>query len=166
MENAPALDEFDPLPASPRPGSLVGVSAAIARGVCRYFAAAGYGSLLEAPLRSGRRADVMALGAQGEIVIVEIKSGRQDFRTDRKWREYRDFCDRFFFAVDADFPQHLIPEETGLILADRYGAAAIREGPAHPLSGARRKAVSLRFARLAALRLQATLDPGAGMANL
>lgn len=141
--------------------SLSGVAAFLARGVCRYLAAAGYGCLSEVPLRSGRRADVMALGARGEIMIVEIKSGPQDFRTDKKWREYREFCDRFYFAVGRGFPQTLIPDEVGLMLADRYGAAAIRDGPPHPLAGARRKAVSLRFARLAALRLQATLDPPA-----
>lgn len=143
--------------------SLSGVAAGIARGVCRYFAAAGYGSLLEVPLRSGRRADVMALGVRGEIVIVEIKSGPQDFRTDRKWHEYRAFCDQLYFAVDDRFPQALIPGDVGLMLADRYGAAPIRDGPVHPLAGARRKAVALRFARLAALRLQGTLDPPAGV---
>lgn len=149
----------DDLPLEPAGRSLSGVAASLARGVCRYFAAAGYGCLLEVPLKSGRRADVMALDARGGIVIVEIKSGPQDYRTDRKWREYREFCDRFYFAVGEAFPQTLIPSEVGLILADRYGAAAIRDGPVHPLAGARRKAVSLRFARLAALRLQTTLDP-------
>ncbi|MFJ5488019.1 MmcB family DNA repair protein [Hansschlegelia beijingensis] len=144
-----------------RTGSLAGVSAGIARGVCRYLAAAGYGCLLETPLRSGRRADVMALGPQGEIVIVEIKSGAQDFRTDRKWPDYREFCDRFYFAVDQAFPVALIPEDVGLLIADRYGAAELRASSQHPLPGARRKAVALGFARLAALRLQATLDPQA-----
>lgn len=139
--------------------SLSGVAAGLARGVCRYFAAAGYGCLLEVPLRSGRRADVMAVDQRGEVVIVEIKSGPQDYRTDKKWRDYAEFCDRFFFAVGQDFPQSLIPDEVGLMLADRYGAAAIRDGPSHPLAGARRKAVTLRFARLAALRLQSVLDP-------
>lgn len=162
MENigGPALI-VDDLAAESAGRSLSGVAASLARGVCRYFAAAGYGCMLEVPLKSGRRADVMALGVHGEIVIVEIKSGPQDFRTDRKWHEYREFCDRFYFAVDERFPQALISGEIGLILADRYGAAAIRDGPPHALAGARRKAVSLRFARLAALRLQATLDPPA-----
>lgn len=152
----------DDLPLRPAGQSLSGVAAGLARGVCRWFAAAGYGCLLEVPLRSGRRADVMALGAQGEVVIVEIKSCAQDFRTDHKWRDYAEFCDRFYFAVGETFPQALIPSGIGLILADRYGAAAIRDGPVHPLAGARRKAVSLRFGRLAAMRLQATLDPTAG----
>ncbi|MGA0533260.1 MmcB family DNA repair protein [Hansschlegelia sp. KR7-227] len=160
MENitqSPALDEE--VRREARGPSLVGVAADLARGVCRHLVAAGYGCLLEVPLRSGRRADVMALGAKGEILIVEIKSGRQDFRTDRKWPDYRDFCDRLSFAVGADFPQELIPGDVGLMLADRYGAAAIRDGPRHPLAPARRKAVCLRFAQIAAVRLQAKLDP-------
>jgi hypothetical protein len=161
MENIgrTGLDSLIDLPLEPPTRSVSGVAAALSRGVCRHFAAAGYGCLLEFPLRSGRRADVIALGAKGEIVIVEIKSGPQDFRTDRKWPEYREFCDRLYFAVGADFPQAMIPADVGLIAADRYGAAVIREGPPHPLAGARRKAVSLRFARLAALRLQARIDP-------
>lgn len=160
MENiAPDSLILDDAPLQAARPSLSGVAVGLARGVCRWLASAGYGCLLEVPLRSGRRADVMALGAQGEVVIVEIKSCRQDFRTDHKWRDYAEFCDRFYFAVDDAFPQALIPPEVGLIVADRYGAAAIRDGPRHPLAGARRKAVSLRFGRLAALRLQATLDP-------
>lgn len=156
MQNAFLLpDEDRPL----KPGSLAGVAAGIARGVCRYLVAAGYGCLLEAPLRSGRRADVIALGPQGEIVIVEIKSGPQDFRMDRKWPDYREFCDRFYFAVGHGFPVALIPQDVGLLIADRYGAAEMRASSPHPLAGARRKAMSLSFARLAALRLQATLDP-------
>ena len=163
MENIGALELLeDDVSLETSSRSLSSVAAGIARGVCRYFAAAGYGSLLEMPLRSGRRADVMALGTRGDIVIVEIKSGPQDFRTDRKWHEYRAFCDQLYFAVDDRFPQGLIPGDVGLMLADRYGAAPIRDGPVHPLAGARRKAVALRFARLAALRLQATLDPPTG----
>lgn len=153
-----AADDIDLARENARP-SLSGVAAAIARGVCRHLREAGYGCLLETPLRSGRRADVMAIGRTGEVVIVEIKSGPQDFRSDRKWHEYRAFCDRLFFAVDARFPQALIPEDVGLIAADEYGAAILREAPTHPLAGSRRKAVTLRFGRLAAARLQASLDP-------
>lgn len=160
MENIDGGATFEiDLATEPARASLSGVAAGLARGVCRYYASAGCGCLLEVPLKSGRRADVMALGPGGEIVIVEIKSGPQDYRADRKWQDYVEFCDRFYFAVDAGFPQALIPEEVGLILADRYGAAPIRDGPRHPLAGARRKAVTLRFARLAAARLRATIDP-------
>lgn len=160
MENigSPTLIEDD-LPLDVGGSSLSGVAASLARGVCRYFLAAGYGCLLEVPLKSGRRADVMAVGPRGDVVIVEIKSGPQDFRTDKKWRDYSAFCDSFYFAVGSGFPQTLIPADVGLIVADRYGAAAIRDGPSHPLAGARRKAVTLRFARLSAVRLQAALDP-------
>ena len=160
MENIAAQTLIhDDLPRAAAAGSLSGVAAGLARGVCRHFLSAGYGSLLEVPLRSGRRADVMALGTDGEVVIVEIKSGPQDYRSDSKWRDYREFCDRFYFAVGEAFPRALIPEEIGLLVADRYGAAAIRDGPVHRLAGARRKAVSLRFARRSAMRLQAMLDP-------
>lgn len=160
MENSLPIETLeDVVPTGPRAGSLSGVAAGLARGVCRYFAMAGCACLLETPLKSGRRADVMVMGPDGQITIVEIKSGPQDYRTDRKWRDYREFCDEFFFAVGGDFPQTLIPDEVGLIVADRYGAAVIRRGEPHRLAGARRKAVNLRFGRLAALRLQAMLDP-------
>ena len=159
MENGFSPDALTDAAPTERASSLSGVAAGLARGVCRYFAAADHACLLEFPLKSGRRADVMALGPSGDIAIIEIKSGPQDFRTDRKWRDYRDFCDDFFFCVGRDFPQGLIPDEIGLIVADRYGAAVIRRGEPHRLAGARRKAVSLRFGRLAAWRLQATLDP-------
>lgn len=157
-EGGGGLEEMDLVREARRP-SLTGVAAILARGVCRHFRDLGAGCLLETPLRSGRRADVMALTRNGEIVIVEIKSGPQDFRADRKWPEYRAFCDRLYFAVGNGFPKDLIPEDAGLIVADGYGAAVLREAPAHPLAGARRKAVTLRFARLAAARLQALGDP-------
>jgi hypothetical protein len=108
----------------------------------------------------GLRVDVMALGPKGEIWVVECKSGRADFRTDRKWQGYLDWCDRFFWAVDADFPTDLLPQGTGLILADGYDAEILRMGPETPLAGARRKMMVQKFARHAALRLQALRDPG------
>jgi hypothetical protein len=102
----------------------------------------------------------MALGPKGEIWVVECKSGRADFRTDRKWQGYLDWCDRFFWAVDAGFPTDLLPQGTGLILADGYDAEILRMGPETPLAGARRKMMVQKFARHAALRLQALRDPG------
>ena len=108
----------------------------------------------------GLRVDVMALGPKGEIWVVECKSGRADFRTDRKWQGYLDWCDRFFWAVDAGFPTDLLPQGTGLILADGYDAEILRMGPETPLAGARRKMMVQKFARHAALRLQALRDPG------
>ena len=128
-------------------------AALITRGVCRYFDTLNYACLTEFTLRNGRRADVIALGPDGELVIVEVKSSLADYRADGKWPEYLDFCQRFFFAVAPDFPLAVLPPETGLLVADGYGAAERRPSPTAPLAPARRKAVTLKFARLAAQRL-------------
>lgn len=141
------------LPAAPT-GALL-----LARGVCRALGQLGYASLLEFPLANGRRADVFALAKSGDIAIVEIKTTVADFRADRKWIAYREFADCLYFAVPSDFPFPLIPEDCGLIVADGYSASLLRNGVAHPLSPARRRAVTLRFARLAANRLRRHLDP-------
>jgi hypothetical protein len=134
----------------------------LARGVCRAFEQRGYASLLEFPLANGRRADILALGKAGDLAIVEVKSSVADFRADRKWSFYRDFADRLYFAVPNGFPVALIPEECGLIVADPFGAALLRDGAATPLSAGRRRAVTLRFALSAAARLRRSLDPQAG----
>jgi hypothetical protein len=133
----------------------------LARGTSRALAQLGYASLLEVPLANGRRADLMALSRDGMLLIVEVKSSVVDFRSDRKWPEYREFCDRLGFAVPAAFPQQLIPEECGLIVADPFGALILRDGASVPLAGARRRALTIRFARLAAGRLTRLLDPAA-----
>jgi len=125
---------------------------AVTRGAARLLAAMGYAPLAEVTLPNGRRADLMALGRRGEIFIVEVKSGLDDFRTDRKWGEYRPYCDAFAFAVSPEFPQEILPPEPGLIVADGFGGAVIREAETLLLAGARRKALTLAFARLAALR--------------
>lgn len=132
----------------------------LARGVCRALAHRGFATLLEVSLANGRRADVLALGRDGELVIVEIKCSVADFKSDRKWPEYRDFCDRLYFAVPENFPHELIPEDCGLMMADGFGAALLREAPAAPLAAARRRAVLMRFAQLAAGRLRRLHDPG------
>lgn len=111
------------------------------------------------PLRPGLRVDVMGLGLRGEIWVVECKSGRADFAADRKWQGYLDWADRFFWAVDADFPVEILPEDTGLILADRFDAEILRWGPEVKLAAARRRTLTQDFARAAARRLQARLDP-------
>ena len=134
----------------------------LARGVGRALAQRGYASLTEVSLANGRRADVMGLGRAGELVIVEGKSSLQDFRSDGKWPEYREFCDRFYFAVAEDFPRDAIPEDCGLIVADGFGAAVLREAPLVALAAARRKAVTLRFALAGSERLRRLLDPAAG----
>jgi hypothetical protein len=125
---------------------------AVTRGAARLFLALGYVPLAEVTLPNGRRADLMALGPRGEIAIAEVKSGLDDYRTDRKWAEYAPFCDAFYFAVDADFPRHVLAEGPGLIVADAFGGAVLVEPPIVPLAPARRKALTLIFARLAAAR--------------
>lgn len=135
-------------------------AAAIQRGVCRLFRALGHAVLTELPLASGRRADVVALTTRGEIWIAEVKSCLIDFRTDAKWWEYRGDCDRLFFAVAPDFPAECLPEDTGLLFADRFGAEIAREAPEHRLATRPRKDVTFRFARAAAFRLQRAYDPG------
>ncbi|WHQ67713.1 MmcB family DNA repair protein [Methylorubrum extorquens] len=133
----------------------------IQRGVRRLLAEMGCVSLPEFSLANGRRADVIALCGAGRLTIIEIKSSVADFRADRKWPDYRDYCDRFFFAIPETVPESLIPEECGLIVADSFGAAILRKPPDHPLSPARRKSVTLRFAHSAAGLLHALADPGA-----
>jgi len=132
---------------------------AIARGTARYLHALGYCVLSELSLPSGRRADLVGLGGDGEIVIVEIKSSIADFRADQKWNEYRQHCDRLFFATIADVPSEIFPADAGLIVADAFGAAIVSEAPQHRLAAATRRTVMLRFAHAAALRLQALADP-------
>ncbi|MET3598094.1 MmcB family DNA repair protein [Martelella mangrovi] len=112
-------------------------------------------AISEMTLRNGRRADLICLTEKGEIWIIEIKSSIEDFRVDRKWPQYRDYCDRLFFATHADVPLDIFPEDCGLLLADRYGAEIIRPAPEHKLAPARRKLLTLAFARNAAERLTA-----------
>ncbi len=134
-------------------------AALLARGVCRALEQLGYASLVEFPLANGRRADVLALGKAGDLMIVEVKSSVADFRADQKWPAYRNFADRLYFAVATGFPTVLIPEECGLMVADAFSAAVLREGGTVPLSPGRRRALTLRFARVAAARLRRTMDP-------
>ena len=138
----------------------------ICRGVARLLKAHGLAAVSEVTLANGRRADVAGLADSGEIWIVEIKSSLEDFRADQKWPEYREFCDRLFFAVAPDFPREVLPEAAGLIIADRYGGELVRAAPEHKLAGARRKAMTLRLARLAASRLQGVIDPEGGYEGL
>lgn len=132
---------------------------AIARGTGRLLLSLGLASLAEVPLPNGRRADLMALSPAGDISIVEVKSSIEDFRSDQKWPEYRDFSDFLYFAVSPEFPVEILPPHTGLIIADRYGGEIQRPAPEHRLAAARRKTMLLRFARIGALRQQALADP-------
>jgi hypothetical protein len=139
---------------------------AIAIGARRLLAGLGFASVTELTLASGRRADIVGLGPDGCIWIIEIKSSVADFRADAKWPAYRDYCDRLLFAVAPDFPTEILPAETGLILADGYGADLAREAPEHKLAGARRRAVMLRFAHVAAGRLHALVDPSGSTGHM
>ena len=125
---------------------------AVTRGAARLMVDMGYAPLLEVCLPNGRRADVMAIGPKGDFVICEVKSGVEDYRVDRKWPDYAPYCDAFFFAVAPEFPQGLLPDEPGLIVADAFGGAVLRDAPVAPLAPARRKALTIAFARLGAMR--------------
>lgn len=128
----------------------------LARGVILGMADLGFACMTEVPTRNGRRMDVLALGPAGELWCIEIKSSRADYISDAKWHHYLDWCDRLYFAVPEDFPDDLLPPEHGLIRTDQWGAEVLRHGGEDKLSAARRKAVTIAFARLAAERLSRT----------
>ncbi len=139
---------------------MIAIEAAdILRGVARAFGTADQAVLTEVPLANGRRADLVALDRTGLITLIEVKASRADFLADRKWRDYLDFCDRFYFAVAEGFPLDLLPPDEGLFRADRCAGEILREAPLRALGAARRKALLIRFARIAAGRLQMVLDP-------
>ena len=143
----------DVSPPSLQPGQL------LARGVCRHLLTYDFVSVEELVPTSGLRVDVMALGPKGEIWIIECKSSRADFQSDHKWQGYLEWCDRFFWAVDQEFPTELLPDGTGLIIADAYDGEVIRMAPEDKLAPARRKVMIQKFARHAARRAQAARDP-------
>ncbi|GFE63516.1 MmcB family DNA repair protein [Litoreibacter roseus] len=139
--------------ASLQPGQL------LARGVCRHLVGHGFACVEEFVPDRGLRVDVIALGPKGEVWIVECKSSRADFQGDQKWQGYLDWCDRYFWAVDESFPTELLPDETGLVIADAYDAEIIRMAPEDKLAAPRRKVLTQKLARTAALRLQGWRDP-------
>jgi len=132
---------------------------ALARGISRMLGEAGQTCLHEFTLRNGRRADVIAMATDGTFTIIEIKTSVNDFRSDSKWPDYLDYCDHFYFAVPEDFPQDLIPEECGLIVADAYGAVILRPSEEARLNGSRRRMLLLRYAEVAGRRLMQFIDP-------
>lgn len=143
------------------------IAADVARGVIRLFCRSELFAMCEVPLPNGRRADLMAIGPKGELTIVEIKVSKADLLGDQKWTDYLDYCDRFFWAVPQTLAPLLeesrfLPGEAGLLVADRYDAAVMREPSTRPLAPSRRKAETLRFARRAARRLSAQIDPSLG----
>ena len=131
----------------------------IARGVRRLLRARGFSSVTELPLAEGRRADIVAVNGDGEVLIVEVKSSLADFRADHKWRDYAACCNRLYFAISGHTPAAIMPAEAGLILADPYGAEILREADFQRMAPASRRAVLLRFAQAAADRLHRLADP-------
>jgi len=148
-----------PAIALPPDGRQSPTALAVARGTTRLLHAFGRAVVSELALPSGRRADLVALGNDGDIWIVEIKSSIADFRADQKWMDYRLHCDRLFFATTLDVPYEIFPQDTGLIIADAFAAHIVCEAPEHRLHAATRKSMMLAFARAAALRLSALADP-------
>ena len=132
----------------------------LARGVARHLRSHNFVSVEEFVPTRGLRVDVLGLGPKGELWVIECKSSRADFQSDNKWQGYLEWCDRYFWAVDIDFPTELLPPESGLIIADSYGAEIIRMPDERKLAPARRKVMVQKFATHAARRLQALRDPG------
>ena len=144
------------------------IASEVARGVTRLFCRHDLFAMCEVPLPNGRRADLMAVGPRGEFTIVEIKVSRADLVGDQKWTDYFDYCDRFFWAVPQSLAvlleeERFLPQEAGLLVADRYDAVIMREPSSRPMAPARRKAETLRFARRAARLLSAQFDPSLGI---
>ena len=131
----------------------------ITRGVCQLLTDSNYAVMREFSLASGRRVDVAGLNKVGHFVIVEVKSSVPDFRNDDKWHNYLEFCDYFYFAVNADFPSSLLPSGHGLIIADAFNAIIERDSPKAAMNAQRRRAQTVRFARAAASRLEKTIRP-------
>ena len=161
MASAPIPDCFADAPP---------IAAEVARGVTRLFCRRDLFAMCEVPLPNGRRADLMAIDGKGLLTIVEIKVSKADLLGDGKWRDYLDYCDHFFWAVPQSLAhftaaEHFLPDAAGLIVADRYDAAVLRESALRTLAPARRKAELLRFARRAARRLSAQIDPTLGDGN-
>ncbi len=150
----PAMPIVSPIPLNPLiDGRQSERAMLVRRGVQRLLREMGAHVLPELSLATGRRADLVALTRQGDIWIIEIKSSIEDFRVDRKWPDYRQHCDRLFFATHKDVPLEIFPEECGLFLSDGYDAHIIRDAPEHKLPPAVRKSVTLNFSRIAAQRL-------------
>jgi hypothetical protein len=150
---------LQPVDALPRDGRQSETALAIARGTARWLRSMGLACVAELPLPSGRRADLAALNARGDIWIVEIKSSPADLRADHKWQDYRAHCDRLFFAFTQDMPCDMFPPDTGLIVADAYGAYLHCEAPEHRLAAPTRKLMTARIAMAAANRLNRLFDP-------
>jgi hypothetical protein len=147
-----------PVPRQSRPE----ITVAVCRGACRLMRQMGHSVLLEMPLPDGRRADIFAVGRSGELIIVETKSSIEDWRIDQKWPDYLDWCDQLYVAIPTDFPQALIPQEVGLIVADAYGGEILRHPLRRAVAAARRKSLLIDCSRVASERLARLEDPEFG----
>ena len=160
----PDVRALGPMPAIalalPEDGRQSETAREVVRGTRRLLRARNIATVTELVLADGRRADIVGLGPDGSVTIVEVKSSVADFRADRKWSFYRAFCDRLFFAIPVTVPLAIMPDQTGLIVADGYGADVVREALEQKLAGATRRAMMIRFAQAAADRLHALGDPG------
>ena len=143
----------------PPDGRQSETASAIARGTARLLRSLGFSCIGELPLPSGRRADLVALNERSDIWIIEIKSSVEDLRADHKWEDYRAHCDRLFFAFTQDLPCEIFPRDTGLIVADAYGAHMLCEAPLHRLPAPTRKLMTVRFALTSAARMNRLTDP-------
>ncbi len=162
-EREHALMGEDPQSAVRAPAdSATPLTPVVTRGAARGLVDLGSRGLLEFTLPTGRRLDIMGLHPDGALTAVEVKTSVADFRSDDKWPDYRAVCDQLYFAVPESFPIALIPAGCGLLIADRFGAVVNRPATEHKLPGARRAALIRRFARAAADRLHAHLDPRLG----
>ncbi|HWA04811.1 MAG TPA: MmcB family DNA repair protein [Rhizomicrobium sp.] len=137
---------------------MYGTATDVARGASRLLMQEGFSPILEFTLANGRRLDIAALGADGTMLGVEIKVSVADLKGDQKWPEYLEFCELFYFAIPPDFPDHHVPEGSGLIVADRYGGAIVRPSARTVLHASRRKSVTLSFAKVAAERLASVIE--------
>lgn len=144
----------------PDDGRQSDIAREVVRGTRRLLRARNIATVTELVLADGRRADIVGLAPDGTITIVEVKSSMADFRADRKWHHYRDFCDRLFFAVPVTMPVAILPDATGIIVADRHGAEVVRDAAMEKLAPATRRAMTIRFAQGAADRLHALADAG------
>lgn len=143
----------------PQDGRQSDMALSVCRGTRRLLRNLRFSTLTELPLASGRRADIVALASDATLVIVEVKSSIADFRADCKWTDYRTHCDRLYFAIPDGVPAAIMPEDAGLIVANAFGAAILREAPEHRLAPATRRAMLMRFAHAAAHRLHGLSDP-------
>jgi hypothetical protein len=159
LYDAAMLQSFFDSTVCPVDGRQSETARMVARGTSRFLASLGFSCVEELPLPSGGRADLVAMNARGDMYIVEIKSSREDLRADRKWESYRAHCDRLFFAFPSELPCELFPQDTGLIVADGYGAHLHCEAPEHRLPAATRKVMMIRFGLAAARRMSRLIDP-------